>query len=206
MTNAMPVHSTPSIDAENHDCIGIACSGQDATANGSTSSADVPSVAAATAAGGRPVRCRRTRLIPMPYRNEAVATATTAQPMLAPAILLLASTTTPANPASSASERRVPIFSPKNRKPTSAVNSTVIALAIAPMPAGARCAAHANRMNGTAELIAPISASFGHSERGKCARDRHRNRSEEHTSELQSLMRISYAVFCLKKKKNTKNK
>src|SRR3546814_4182258 len=29
-------------------------------------------------------------------------------------------------------------------------------------------------------------------------------RSEEHTSELQSLMRISYAVFCLKKKKNMK--
>src|SRR3546814_8230340 len=30
---------------------------------------------------------------------------------------------------------------------------------------------------------------------------RRRPRSEEHTSELQSLMRISYAVFCLKKKK-----
>src|SRR3546814_4373833 len=30
-------------------------------------------------------------------------------------------------------------------------------------------------------------------------------RSEEHTSELQSLMRISYAVFCLKKKKKRKN-
>src|SRR3546814_4805047 len=30
-------------------------------------------------------------------------------------------------------------------------------------------------------------------------------RSEEHTSELQSLMRISYAVFCLKKKKTTVN-
>src|SRR3546814_3536913 len=30
-------------------------------------------------------------------------------------------------------------------------------------------------------------------------------RSEEHTSELQSLMRISYAVFCLKKKKNEHN-
>src|SRR3546814_2531231 len=30
-------------------------------------------------------------------------------------------------------------------------------------------------------------------------------RSEEHTSELQSLMRISYAVFCLKKKKHTSN-
>src|SRR3546814_6612967 len=32
------------------------------------------------------------------------------------------------------------------------------------------------------------------------------DRSEEHTSELQSLMRISYAVFCLKKKKQKKNK
>src|SRR3546814_6849338 len=37
--------------------------------------------------------------------------------------------------------------------------------------------------------------------RGKAAHD---DRSEEHTSELQSLMRISYAVFCLKKKKTTK--
>src|SRR3546814_9572308 len=32
-----------------------------------------------------------------------------------------------------------------------------------------------------------------------------RERSEEHTSELQSLMRISYAVFCLKKKNNKQN-
>src|SRR3546814_8353430 len=43
-------------------------------------------------------------------------------------------------------------------------------------------------------------------------RPRRPDRSEEHTSELQSLMRISYAVFCLKKKKqetrhkNTMNK
>src|SRR3546814_7323831 len=37
---------------------------------------------------------------------------------------------------------------------------------------------------------------------GACAAARHR--SEEHTSELQSLMRISYAVFCLKKKKKNK--
>src|SRR3546814_8261422 len=34
---------------------------------------------------------------------------------------------------------------------------------------------------------------------------RHNLRSEEHTSELQSLMRISYAVFCLKKKKDEHN-
>src|SRR3546814_4216056 len=33
-----------------------------------------------------------------------------------------------------------------------------------------------------------------------------KTRSEEHTSELQSLMRNSYAVFCLKKKKNNKTK
>src|SRR3546814_8261110 len=33
----------------------------------------------------------------------------------------------------------------------------------------------------------------------------HPTRSEEHTSELQSLMRLSYAVFCLKKKKITHN-
>src|SRR3546814_6980879 len=32
-----------------------------------------------------------------------------------------------------------------------------------------------------------------------------RERSEEHTSELQSLMRISYAVFCLKQKQKTTN-
>src|SRR3546814_5904445 len=42
--------------------------------------------------------------------------------------------------------------------------------------------------------------------RGHCHQNQPRNlshqpRSEEHTSELQSLMRISYAVFCLKKKK-----
>src|SRR3546814_964535 len=35
-------------------------------------------------------------------------------------------------------------------------------------------------------------------------RGRRRTRSEEHTSELQSLMRISYAVFCLKKKNDRK--
>src|SRR3546814_6197437 len=37
-------------------------------------------------------------------------------------------------------------------------------------------------------------------------RDRKHRRSEEHTSELQSLMRISYAVFCLKKKNKTTNR
>src|SRR3546814_2551448 len=55
-------------------------------------------------------------------------------------------------------------------------------------------------------------AAQGHA---RCHRRRHcqrgrpapqRLRSEEHTSELQSLMRISYAVFCLKKKKQNNKK
>src|SRR3546814_8813773 len=37
----------------------------------------------------------------------------------------------------------------------------------------------------------------------QCLKDDKQVRSEEHTSELQSLMRISYAVFCLKKTKTT---
>src|SRR3546814_1575899 len=40
-----------------------------------------------------------------------------------------------------------------------------------------------------------------HHQRGCCEQPSGIARSEEHTSELQSLMRISYAVFCLKKKK-----
>src|SRR3546814_3669326 len=40
-----------------------------------------------------------------------------------------------------------------------------------------------------------------HDDKEAAEREEHWRRSEEHTSELQSLMRISYAVFCLKKKK-----
>src|SRR3546814_7287948 len=39
----------------------------------------------------------------------------------------------------------------------------------------------------------------------RAGRDRAAGRSEEHTSELQSLMRTSYAVFCLKKKRKNTN-
>src|SRR3546814_8494256 len=56
--------------------------------------------------------------------------------------------------------------------------------------------------------LAPCEAGEDVVERG-ChvvrAQPRHCVRSEEHTSELQSLMRISYAVFCLKKKNNNSN-
>src|SRR3546814_5079581 len=46
------------------------------------------------------------------------------------------------------------------------------------------------------------STSRGPPARQCPAADREHGRSEEHTSELQSLMRISYAVFCLKKTKS----
>src|SRR3546814_4821565 len=50
------------------------------------------------------------------------------------------------------------------------------------------------------------NVSFRHLRKaaGPCRGDVDADRSEEHTSELQSLMRISYAVFCLKKKKPIK--
>src|SRR3546814_3613958 len=45
-------------------------------------------------------------------------------------------------------------------------------------------------------------AALAHAAQRVCKVGGEPPRSEEHTSELQSLMRISYAVFCLKKKKN----
>src|SRR3546814_6610842 len=54
----------------------------------------------------------------------------------------------------------------------------------------------------------PLAAPLHHQHTVLIVQFRHQigRRSEEHTSELQSLMRISYAVFCLKKKKQKKNK
>src|SRR3546814_9822233 len=53
-------------------------------------------------------------------------------------------------------------------------------------------------------LLRPFVAEFH--QRANRGWRRIENRSEEHTSELQSLMRISYAVFCLKKKNTKPNK
>src|SRR3546814_8633901 len=52
-------------------------------------------------------------------------------------------------------------------------------------------------------LIAALLAECGQRYRIDPAQTTLYGRSEEHTSELQSLMRISYAVFCLKKKNTT---
>src|SRR3546814_2623420 len=61
---------------------------------------------------------------------------------------------------------------------------------------------------GGADDSNPDGGSLSHGRVPPClelprVRPRSDCRSEEHTSELQSLMRISYAVFCLKKKKTT---
>src|SRR3546814_6496332 len=67
-------------------------------------------------------------------------------------------------------------------------------------------AAGSGRCNGVPDQPAsakkrwPVSGAAGNHQQG-VLRNLLLPRSEEHTSELQSLMRISYAVFCLKKKK-----
>src|SRR3546814_5162895 len=56
-----------------------------------------------------------------------------------------------------------------------------------------------HRERAPARRVAPVlPTACAHCLRHRC-RSRRGGRSEEHTSELQSLMRISYAVFCLKK-------
>src|SRR3546814_2208070 len=61
-----------------------------------------------------------------------------------------------------------------------------------PIVAGRSAQSFGHRRDRVHRIIIPRTAEEG-------------QRSEEHTSELQSLMRISYAVFCLKKKKITRN-
>src|SRR3546814_5135263 len=56
-----------------------------------------------------------------------------------------------------------------------------------------------NRVRSMERAAAELDGSYG-AYRADIARSSEAIRSEEHTSELQSLMRISYAVFCLKKK------
>src|SRR3546814_1795971 len=61
----------------------------------------------------------------------------------------------------------------------------------------------ANNGDDGAYRYRPPLSRHGHQEQRLHLQFReYRSRSEEHTSELQSLMRISYAVFCLKKKKH----
>src|SRR3546814_10195721 len=63
-------------------------------------------------------------------------------------------------------------------------------------------AIHTAKARGADMLFTPEMAGQLDRDRPRAATALAPERSEEHTSELQSLMRISYAVFCLKKNKN----
>src|SRR3546814_4231209 len=65
--------------------------------------------------------------------------------------------------------------------------------------------ARAKMVRGVNTLANAVKATLGPKGRNVVL-DKSYGRSEEHTSELQSLMRNSYAVFCLKKKKKQRNK
>src|SRR3546814_8721292 len=88
------------------------------------------------------------------------------------------------------------------RRSLSFVSATAVAWAICASAAAAQAADDPQTPTQVAQATAP-GASAAQDSRFEIAQSE--NRSEEHTSELQSLMRISYAVFCLKKKKK-KNK
>src|SRR3546814_4675845 len=75
------------------------------------------------------------------------------------------------------------------------IENAIIAIAITSWPPYARIA--------RAETLTIRNSDFISAVRLQGAGRLRIIRSEEHTSELQSLMRISYAVFCLKKKKTT---
>src|SRR3546814_6878765 len=64
-------------------------------------------------------------------------------------------------------------------------------------PVGGTRLATGSRAGSTADIVASTNRANADTIRCACGR------SEEHTSELQSLMRISYAVFCLKKNTTT---
>src|SRR3546814_3612822 len=84
--------------------------------------------------------------------------------------------------------------------PATAGSATCAAAGVADVATSAATMADANRTCMYEELLTNRSRAPGLG-RAKLQLSGYRRRSEEHTCELQSLMRISYAVFCLKKKK-----
>src|SRR3546814_6114478 len=79
----------------------------------------------------------------------------------------------------------------------------VVALSIAAPYIGGTALGLMTTTGGISTLGAAVSAGIGVTGRLCVGEAKPPQRSEEHTSELQSLMRISYAVLCLKKKKKT---
>src|SRR3546814_7657375 len=98
----------------------------------------------------------------------------------------------------------LPILSPFGKKISSSATQK-------PLTFKERWTLHASHQNGVncpwngAEKWKSLSSPFGLNSHSHPAPFSPGGRSEEHTSELQSLMRISYAVFCLKKKQHNHN-
>src|SRR3546814_2929313 len=96
---------------------------------------------------------------------------------------------------------------PVERPNSSCATNSAVPHVIVPLPSVVICASRpsasdtANRFWSRTKLIRrPSSAMLRSISEASLLVSRRVLRSEEHTSELQSLMRISYAVFCLKKK------
>src|SRR3546814_11123168 len=70
----------------------------------------------------------------------------------------------------------------------------------APLRAVGQAAGGIVRLGGEVDLVEPVARQLDSLAFRPAVAGQAEERSEEHTSELQSLMRISYAVFCLKKK------
>src|SRR3546814_1452104 len=69
-----------------------------------------------------------------------------------------------------------------------------------------RALAEATKIDAPDVIYTPVTLAMAYGRLGRRQEAAAALRSEEHTSELQSLMRISYAVFCLKNKNNRQNK
>src|SRR3546814_4783885 len=83
--------------------------------------------------------------------------------------------------------------------------TTLFRSQIAPQPLAAPAAIPASQLEEHSRTILAAMIAAAKADGHIGAQERQLlDRSEEHTSELQSLMRISYAVFCLKKKKKQK--
>src|SRR3546814_5959360 len=90
--------------------------------------------------------------------------------------------------------------SPKSSRPTARSPGSSGGADVRLYPAAADPAAD-RRRHGVGQPVAVEARPDGRADRRRAkAGPPDRTRSEEHTSELQSLMRISYAVFCLNKK------
>src|SRR3546814_4671792 len=91
--------------------------------------------------------------------------------------------------------RAIPASADVSASPAAARSARLICSQLRSTPSASVCSSLPNTCGWRRTILSLIAAATSSKP----------NRSEEHTSELQSLMRTSYAVFCLKKKKTNKH-